>query len=70
MRSAFTTLEQLLPPAAVLAFWRLRAAAGDRGDIGIVGTIWIAVGLAVLAGAVVLAIDSKTRAWIAQLPSP
>lgn len=66
-------LTSLLPAEARYLAAVLRAAArraaGDRGDIGIIGTIIMVVGFAIAATILVAAIKGKLAAWIAQIPS-
>ena len=41
---------------------------GDRGEVGIVGTIILVVGFAVAAALLVAAIKGKLSAWVGQIP--
>lgn len=58
----------LPPPAAAAAGWLRARLAGDRGEVGIVGTIILVVGFAVAAGALVLAVTGKLDSLIRQIP--
>jgi hypothetical protein len=41
---------------------------GDRGEVGIVGTIIMVVGFAVAAALLVAAVKGKLQAWIGDIP--
>jgi hypothetical protein len=66
----------LLPPlAAYLLAWcehtarhAHRRGGGDRGEIGIIGAVIIAAGLAAAAAILVTAITGKLQSWIGKIP--
>jgi hypothetical protein len=64
--------QDLLPPQARYLLARLQASRrwprGDRGEVGIVGTVIMVVGFAVAAALLVAAVKGKLASWIAQIP--
>jgi hypothetical protein len=64
--------EDLLPPQARYLLARAQASRywphGDRGEVGIVGTVIMVVGFAVAAALLVAAIKGKLASWIARIP--
>ena len=65
-------LAHMLPLPARYLLLLCEVAAGrlrrDDGEIGIVGAVILAAGLAIAATILVTAITGKLRNWIAQIP--